>query len=185
LRRIDTLIVPPYTFSEDSELLREFLSSLSETGSFLEIGAGGGGILCKVLADGRFGLVVGTDVMDLSKIRQQISRKAELVQADRASCFRQNSFDLVGFNPPYVPSVKVEDVTTDGGSGGVEVPIQFLCSALTVLKPKGKIAMVLSSEDNLLEMESFCEKEDLVFTRSAEKKLFFETLYVYLITRRI
>ncbi len=170
-------------YSEDSELLGKYLITLEGSGSFLEIGVGGGSNLSSVDRGRRFERIVGTDLLPLSSIRQELPRSIELAVTDRASCFRASTFDVIAFNPPYVPSGKIEDITTDGGLGGVEVPLQFLSSALSVLKPEGKIVMLLSSDDTIADLQQFCEKESLHFSKVAESELFFESLFVYLITR--
>ena len=173
----------PYLYSEDSKLLGSYLSTIDAMGSFLEIGVGNGGNLLSIATSTRFEIVVGTDIMELGNVRKELPTKVELVIADKATCFRGEIFDLVAFNPPYVPSQRIEDVTTDGGAGGMAVPLQFLSSALTVAKPDGKIVMVLSSEDSLADLEEFCDSRGLRSKKVAEKPLFFETLFVFLIMR--
>jgi release factor glutamine methyltransferase len=178
------LNVQNYIFSQDSVLLSGYLSTLEGSGSYLEIGVGGGGNFSIVDRRGKFDIVVGTDILPLSTLRTEVRQSSELIVADRASCFRAETFDFVAFNPPYVPSNEILDVTTDGGLGGMEVPIDFLESALSVLKPEGKIVLVLSSEDSLDVLKRFCEREKLVLSNIAETRIFFEILTLYSITRR-
>ena len=66
----------------------------------------------------------------------------------------------------------------------MEIPLEFLSSALEVLKPEGRIAMVVSSEDSIEELEDFCMNRGLQATKIAEARLFFESLFVYLIKHR-
>lgn len=171
-------------YSDDSKLLGEFLLNLSESGSFLEIGAGHGGNLNVVQRQGKFQMIVGTDILSLFSTRGRLSRDVELIQTDRATCFRPESFDIIVSNPPYVPSNGFDDITVNGGRGGMEKPLKFLSSALSVLKRDGKVAMVLSSEDSFGCLENYCKSHDLFCVRALECKLFFESLYVYLITRQ-
>jgi methylase of polypeptide subunit release factors len=173
------MIDRPYIYAEDSMLLGEVISSLEDSDSFLEIGAGNGGNLLK--AKVKFKVVVGTDIS--LQVRRGFPPKLQLVIADKASCFRTSSFDFIAFNPPYVPSEGIEDRTTDGGPTGMDIPMEFLVSALEVMKPGGKIAMLVSSEDSIEELENFCEKNDLLGTKVAKAGLFFESLFVYLIRR--
>ena len=169
----------PYIYSEDSRLLGRVISSLEDSVSFLEIGVGNGKNLVSV--KDKFRVVVGTDLN--LEVRGDFRSAVELVVADKASCFRSSSFDLVAFNPPYVPSEGIEDRTIDGGRNGIEIPLEFLSSALEVLKPAGRVVMVVSSEDSIDELEDFCEKRGLKSKKIAEVSLFFESLYVYLINR--
>jgi len=174
----------PYRYSEDSRLLGNYLSTLSGNGSFLEIGVGGGGNLSKPDLSQKFNQIVGTDLIDLRSIRVNMPRSLELIVADRAECFRKDIFDVIVFNPPYLPSERIMDRTIDGGKGGIEVPLQFLASALSVLKGEGRIVMLLSSDDSIDEVRNYCEKRDFVFKEVAETALFFERLYLFLIYRK-
>jgi release factor glutamine methyltransferase len=165
----------PYLSSDDSEFLRGVLSKYSGE-SCLEIGAGNGGTLA-ALAE-RFCLVVGTDIVP--PLRSVISNmRVNYVLADTANCFGDQSFDLVTFNPPYLPSAGIEDPAVDGGKGGAEVPLLFLREALRVVKTSGRVILLLSSQNPLEGIESECVKSGFELRRIAEKKLFFEELYVF------
>lgn len=177
------MIGGPYTYSEDSALLGSFLLSVPGSGSFLEIGVGRGGNLLRIAGKNNFDVIVGTDIMDLGSLRKEMPKSVDLIQSDRATCFRPASFDLIAFNPPYVPSSKIEDVTTDGGAGGIIVPLLFLSSALGAIKLDGRIVFVLSSEDSFMELEHFCEEKNLELRKLEERPLFFERLFVFLVTR--
>jgi release factor glutamine methyltransferase len=178
------LVEKSYVYSEDSKLLGRVLSSVEGCGSYLEIGAGGAGNLLLISGRNLFATVVGTYLSNLWSARKELPENVELVKTDRATCFRENTFDLVAFNPPYVPSLMVQDPTTDGGPGGMKVPLEFLASGLDVLKANGRIVMLLSSEDSLSELEIFCNNHGLFATKIAEEKLFFESLFVYSISKQ-
>lgn len=107
----------------------------------------------------------------------------QLVVADRATCFRDAVFDLVAFNPPYVPSDGIEDIAVDGGKGGVEVPLAFLREALRVAKPDGRVVMLLSSINPTEAVRRLCWKKGYVMKEIARKNLFYEVLSAYLIQR--
>lgn len=169
-----------YVYAEDSQLMGEALSLLDGGERFLEIGVGNGGNL-EIVSD-KFNLVVGTDI---AKIRQTRHGKTlEFIIADRATCFRESIFDVVAFNPPYVPSESIVDKTVDGGPFGMEVPLEFLKSALEVIKKSGKILILLSSEDSLELFQVFCEERGLMSRKLVERKLFFECLSVFELTIR-
>jgi release factor glutamine methyltransferase len=169
-----------YLYSQDSELLGSAISELRNGETFLEIGVGRASNL-KAISK-KFNLAVGTDLRippDLDPGKTGI----ELIVADRATCFRRESFDIVVFNPPYLPSEDIVDRTVDGGRGGIEVPLRFLSSALEVVKNEGKILTLLSSENSLESFVEFCKVNGLSFTVAKERRLFFETLYVFLIVK--
>jgi release factor glutamine methyltransferase len=165
-----------YLYSDDSRLMGFALSQLVGGESFLEIGVGNGGN--QILVKDKFDLVVGTDIVNLKDVKRE-NPFAELIMADRASCFQESVFDVVAFNPPYVPSETIVDKKVDGGPNGVEVPLDFLKSALEVVKKSGKILILLSSEDRIPLFQEFCQEHLLVSKKIAERKLFFETLTVF------
>ena len=148
----------------------------------LEIGFGSGAVLQSLAP--RFEMAVGTDVLSLA---QAVASKgdAEVVLADRATCFREAVFDLVAFNPPYLPSEGIEDRTVDGGKGGLEVPLAFLEEGLRVMKPDGRAVLLLSDEADLTEFKRVCERMGLMVEERARESLFFENLFVFEVTRRL
>lgn len=169
-----------YAYGDDSKLLGQAISVLAVENKILEIGVGGGGNL-NLLS--KFKSVVTTDIVRPNDISEFKGSAVSLVLADRATCFRNAVFDVVLFNPPYVPSDKILDKAVDGGPTGMEVPLQFLESALEVTKPEGRILMLLSSDDSLELFEAFCRERKLEAKKVAEKRMFFEVIFVYLIER--
>jgi len=168
-----------YLPSEDTATLARVLRAYSGE-RCLEIGFGSGVVLSSLL--GRFGLVVGTDLLTLA---QAASSKgdAEVVLADRATCFRDSMFDLVAFNPPYLPSGAIVDRTVDGGEGGLRVPFMFLDEALRVLRQEGSVVMLLSDEADLDSFKVECAKRGLVVSEKGRTPLFFENLVVFEVRR--
>jgi release factor glutamine methyltransferase len=162
-----------YTFSEDSRLLRDALRGFSGR-TFLEIGAGNGGTLISM--SDKFDVVVGTDLVrpamdDWKKLG------ANFIVADRASCLRESSFDLVAFNPPYLRG-KVVDRAVDGGEN-LEVPIKFLEEALRVVKRRGAVLMLLNDEADLSAFREECARSGFDLERVTTRRAFFEELAVY------
>lgn len=168
-----------YIYNEDSRLMGDVLATLEDGKSFLEIGTGNGGNLREVA--NKFDLIVGTDLASLFDARKG-NRSAELIVTDRATCFRRDSFDVVAFNPPYLPSGSIVDKSVDGGPCGIEVPLQFLESALGVIRKEGKILILVSSESDLSAFRDFCLSHSLKMRTLGEKALFFEILQVFELT---
>jgi release factor glutamine methyltransferase len=169
-----------YLASEDSAALREALASHSGE-TCLEIGAGNGGNLKELCR--RFGLVVGTDLVR-PVARDWSSAGADYVIADGASCFRGRVFDLVAFNPPYVPSERIVDRAVDGGRDGVEVSLRFLRDALGAVKREGRILFLLSSDNPSDEFETECARRGFSMKSTSSKRLFYETLRIYEVSSR-
>jgi len=164
----------PYIASEDSALLRKVLRAYSGR-SALEIGAGNGGNLV-VLANG-FETAVGTDIV-MPGMTDWGTWGADFLIADGASCLRAGSFDLVVFNPPYLPVEVADDPSTEGGAG-LEVPLRFLREALRMVKRTGRIVMLLNDQASIGEFEVECSHHGFRLTRVAKQHIFFEELSVY------
>ena len=164
-----------YVASEDSAALRASLKRYSG-GACLEIGAGNGGNLKEL--SGRFDLAVGTDLIR-PRATDWSDAGADYVIADAASCFRPGVFELVAFNPPYVPSEGTTDRAVDGGRGGVEVALRFVYQAIGVLKDGGRVLFLLSSDNPLEWFGHECEKRGLRVREVLSRRLFYESLHVF------
>lgn len=164
----------PYFASEDSGLLRSALQRLTGE-SCLEIGAGNGGNLIALRKN--FGLVVGTDIVrpGMSDWRGE---GTDFVLADGASCIRQQSFDLVAFNPPYLAERVTGDRAVEGGED-LQVPKAFLREALRTVKRTGKVVFLLNDEADMSEFEGLCSERTFGLTRVAARRGFYEEIAVY------
>jgi len=169
-----------YLPAEDTYLLRDALKPFSGD-SCLEIGFGSGVVLASV--SGRFRMAVGTDLVGLEDARLALSPRADLVLADRAKCFRDGVFDVVFFNPPYLPSGPIEDEAVDGGPTGTEMPISFLEEGLRVLREEGTVVALLSTEGDTQSFLSHCSNLVFGVESATEKRLFYETLSVFTIRK--
>jgi release factor glutamine methyltransferase len=169
-----------YLPAEDTRLLWDALRPFSGD-SCLEIGFGSGAVLASVTD--RFALAVGTDICPLDEARLAAGKDYQLILADRATCFREGVFDLVFFNPPYLPSGQIVDEAVDGGPTGVEVPISFLEEALRVLKGKGTVVALLSSEGDMASFLNHCSNLGLSVESVIEERVFYETLSVFTIRK--
>lgn len=113
----------------------------------LEIGVGSGAVIAELAA--RFHSAVGVDVdpaaVKTAKDRVASRSEVNFVCGDSAKPFREGVFDLVVFNPPYLPSSGVEDKAVDGGRGGVEVSEAWFQEASRCLQRDGRIVFLVSS----------------------------------------
>jgi release factor glutamine methyltransferase len=171
---------PRYLPAEDTDLLREALASRGGD-SCLEIGFGSGALLAGVA--GRFALAVGTDIIGVEDAKASRAESVDLVLADRAMCFRDGVFDLVFFNPPYLPSERIEDAAVDGGRRGTQVPVSFLQEALRASKQAGMVMVLLSDAGDVGSFLEHCRSLSLYVEPIAEKRLFYEKLVVFNIRR--
>lgn len=168
----------PYISSDDSALLRGALSGFSG-GACLEIGAGNAGTLVELRR--RFPLVVGTDIVHPAMGDWTVAG-ADFVLADKASCFRAGSFDLVAFNPPYLGGA-AGDRAVDGGEG-FEVPLAFLEEALRAVKATGSVVWLLNGEADRGPFERLCTEAGFSVDMLRSERLFFEELTVYVASGR-
>ena len=102
------------------------------------------------------------------------------IQSNLFENFIENKmFDLIIFNPPYLPLDKSEPENsrkeTTGGKKGNEIAIGFLKQVKKYLLKEGKIFLVMSSLAEKINFESFGFESEMIVS----KKLFFEELIVW------
>ena len=151
----------------------------------LEVGTSSG-IILKELSK-NFRIAIGTD-LDLNSLihSQSILKNDKLICCDAASALHNVEFDLIVTNPPYLPNNPNHvDKTIDGGPSGIEVSIHILTSALDKLTKTGKILIVVSSFSNKKKLERFIVENNLVMKQIAKKNLFYESLEIMEISRKI
>ncbi len=170
-----------YLPAEDTYLLRDAIRS-SSGNACLEIGFGSGALISSVSKN--FELAVGTDITKLEEASLALAPGVDLVLSDRGSCFRDGCFDLVFFNPPYLPSARIEDVAVDGGPTGIEVPTSFLEDGLRVLRRDGVMMALLSDRGDLPSFIERCAELGLAVEEVARKRLFYESLVVLKMRRK-
>jgi release factor glutamine methyltransferase len=183
--------------SEDSILLANCLKDYSGDMA-LDIGVGSG-IITEALCE-NFKKVIGAELVFemLKKYKEDVVSKTskdsekrpknergfEVVCADAAFAFRDNIFDLVVSNPPYLPEdydnegVKIHDDVIYGGKSGIEVTLKIIKSSLTTLKREGKLLIIVSSLSDISRLQELLELLNLNMKKIVEKRLFFETLSV-------
>lgn len=149
-----------YPFEEDSRLLLAAARAEYRTGyRVLEIGCGSGHIsadLCQT-AD-----VLATDISPHA-VRASRALGIEVVRADLFAgiCGR---FDLVLFNPPYLPTLPEErcddwlEYALDGGPDGRSVIARFIEAVGSVLVPGGRFLLLVSSLTGIREVQKMMEQ---------------------------
>jgi len=170
-----------YEPAEDTFLLADAIRRYSGKMA-LEIGVGSGYITAEICKRNPF--VVGTEISKKALKEAQIRLKSlnldnfELILCDGASAFREGCFDLVLFNPPYVPSSKIVDRTVDGGKEGIEVIKRFIEQSSRVISKLGLIVFVLSTLSNYDKIIKMLKKMTFKVRKIVKRKLFFEEIFV-------
>lgn len=162
-----------YTPAEDTFLLCDYIDTISGE-SALEIGSGSGFVTR--LLESRFDFVVCTDV-DCAVLCDQTYAAQNRICCNAADAIHYK-FDVIVSNPPYLDTKTIRFLDTDGGPGGIQVPITFLHSAAPLLRRGGHIAMVMSSlsKYDLFIQEAFDMGLDSEIIM--KKNLFFEEIYI-------
>lgn len=178
---------PPsvYVPSDDSLLMIDALTHLPLSGrSVLDIGTGSGilGLYCamhgaKVTASD----IDGAALNQVERAAAALGVKIELRHSDVFSNIAER-FDLILFNPPYLPSIGVKDRSVDGGRGGTMLADRFLKELPTHLHRRGEALLLLSSLNDPAAVKLRYGK--LVFSTVARKSLFFEELQALLVRLR-
>ena len=171
-----------YQPAEDSFLMSEVLENeipklkkINPDLKILEIGSGSG-IQLQTLTDlgikkkNIFSCDINPDVVKHCK-----KMGFNCIQSDLFEKIK-GSFDIIVFNPPYLPENKYDkNKDTTAGKKGNEIILKFLKQAKNYLAKNGKILLLTSS----LTPKINFEKYDYKFKLIKNKKLFFEELFVW------
>ncbi len=168
---------------EDSELLAKYVTKYSK-GKVLDLGTGSGiqaEIALKHTKD-----ILATDINE--ETVKYVKRKGINAKVSNLFSNINKKFDLIIFNPPYLPKDDLEDKeskqATSGGKYGYEILERFFSQVNNYLNKNGKILIVFSSLTNKNKINKIIKNNNLKFKLLESKKIFFETLYCYLIERK-
>ena len=169
-----------YEPKEDSFLLERVVKQYAGGKRVLDVGSGSGIQAETALAAGAKSVFCVE--LDDESIEHLKIKGLEVVKSDLFE--RVNGkFDLIIFNPPYLPEDSREDKksarATSGGKKGDEVIVKFLKSVSENLEKKGRILMVVSSLTPLERIRDVMIKKDLRRTVVAKEKIFMESLEVW------
>lgn len=172
-----------YEAAEDSHLLARAAVVRAESGDLvLDVGTGSGYVAVTV-AETTGARVLGSD-LNPHACRRAREAGVEAVRADLVAPFRDATFDLVTFNPPYLPTPEAEgrddwmERALSGGESGREVVEPFLDTVRRVLDPDGRVLLVVSSLTGIDAVRERARTNGLT-TRVVEEESFpFERLVV-------
>ncbi len=176
-----------YKPSDDSLLLAENLEVMPED-RILEIGIGCG--ILSILAAKCGAKVVGIDISIIaakcSKYNSQINKVRQnlnIIVGDLMNPLKKSQkFDLIIFNPPYLPELRLTDSIIErawnGGKKGNEIILRFIKEIKDYLSENGRILMVFSSLSRPEEIFNTIEKLELSYRIITEKSFFFEKIFL-------
>lgn len=171
-----------YEPSEDSFLLADAaLSEIKGYERILEVGCGSG-IISAVIKANTKASVAGIDINPYAA-KCTRGNGIEVIRGDLLSCIK-GRFDLIIFNPPYLPTKEDErdygwlNAALDGGRDGRKVISRFLEDADRCLIPRGKILMLVSSLSGIDEIRSRILSLDYTVEDNRHEDYMFEQLKV-------
>ena len=174
-----------YEPAEDSHLIYREVKKLSKDKKVLDMGTGSG-ILAIGAKRGGAIEVLAADINE--KAVEAVNKKGiKAVVSDLFSNIT-GKFDLIIFNPPYLPEDPREDkessLITTGGKRGDEITLKFLEKADKYLYPRGEILILVSNLTSLKRIEEVIEKKGYSKRVLASEKLFYEELFVWKLTKQ-
>ena len=185
LRAIGNLPNQVYSPREDSFLIIDVLSSLPlQNREVLDLGTGSGilGLFCA--QNGASVTVTDVDDRILENVLAAASKLGLKIKAAQSDMFSNvvGRFDIVLFNPPYLPSGEIEDSTTDAGIDGRRLIDRFFDGLTDHLREDGFALILVSTLNN---PKSIIEQHpNLSINIISRRPLFFEELQVLLCRSR-
>ncbi|MAE49520.1 hypothetical protein CMI48_01695 [Candidatus Pacearchaeota archaeon] len=172
-----------YEPAEDSELLAQEVKKLAKNKTVLDMGTGSGIQALTALKAGATS-VTATDINKEAKTK--LPKEIKFIHSDLFDNIK-NSYDLILFNPPYLPEDLREPPSskqaTTGGPKGDELILKFLKQALNHLNKNGAILLLLSSLTPQRQIEEVLSSFRFRKTTLSTKKLFMEELQVWKIEK--
>lgn len=167
-----------YTPGEDSRLLKDFVSGLDLQGKkALDMGTGSGVIAVKMAEKGASVTAADINPEALRETEERANKAEVEIETVESDLFEniEGKYDIVTFNPPYLPGEEGigDEEIWRGGEIGVEIVRSFLAQVDDYLSEDGEVYLILSS---LSDYDEVVEEFGLEVVES--EKLWFEELFV-------
>ncbi len=173
-----------YQPAEDSFLLsdqvKKYIPKLKNKNiKILDMGTGSG-IQTKNLID--LGIkkenITAVDI-NPNALKEARKLKIKTIKSDLFNELKNEKYDIIIFNPPYLPEDKYDkEKDTTGGKKGDEIIIKFIKELNQHLNKKG-ICFLLTSSLTSNNWKKELIKQKLDIKKIGEKKLFMEKLFVW------
>ena len=177
-----------YNPSDDSYLLLKVVE-VSPAESLLEMGTGTGLVAVHAARLGAKVTAVDVNPHAVECAKRNAARNNVRLEMIHGDLFDKipGSFDVIAFNPPYLPGETTSTAWIEkawsGGEEGSEVAVRFLRDAWRHLNPGGRIYMILSSVGGLMSVLK-AAKERYSAEMLAEQRMFFESIFAYKLAPR-
>lgn len=173
-----------YQPSDDSYLLEKHIKDYAKDKNVLDIGTGSGilAIEASRYAKNVIAIDINPHAIKHAKKQAESIKNIRFIESYLFSKVK-GKFDLILFNPPYLPEEEDEDIEKDvalvSGKNGLEITEKFLDNASGFLNADGKMLLISSSfakQELILEFA----KRNLFEIKVLEKKhVFFEDMILY------
>lgn len=178
-RDVETVYQP----AEDSKLLADTALEYADAGDWvLDVGTGSGYIAHR-FGEKTEARIVGSD-LNPNACQQARDAGVPVVRADQLTPFREDAFDVVVFNPPYLPTDPDREwddwmeEALSGGENGRAVIEPFLDDLRRVLAPDGDAFLLISSLTGIDAVRKYARGSGLTTMELADENHPYERLVV-------
>jgi len=186
-----------YTPREDSFLIKKHIkdfckksNSSNSSFSVLDIGTGSGILAQEASKYSKKVVATDIDSKTISFLKKEFKHtsKVKFLHSNLFSKINKKvKFDLIIFNPPYIPTKKINKkrdnikyIDLDGGKNGTEIIEKFLKHAKKFLKKDGKILLLTSSLNK--NIEKLFKKYNYTYIALDEEKFAFEKIFLWVLS---
>lgn len=173
-----------YEPAEDSYLLLDAIE-ITPGQKVLEMGCGSGLLSLHCSKYGAETTAVDIDPLAVESTRNNAVRNNLQIDIKQSDLFEQlkEKYNLIIFNPPYLPDDEFQDIKWSGGRSGIETTLRFLRDCGDYLKPGGRIMIVQSSLADRTRFEEEVGNLGYDMITIREKRMFFESIFVHELKR--
>ena len=174
-----------YEPREDSFLIAEYVKRHCQNKNVLDVGTGSGILAETAIKNGAKDALA----VDINKEAVDYCRKKGL-KVIKSDLFENvaGKFDLIVFNPPYLPADEREDsesaLTTTGGEEGDEILIRFFSCVKSYLSKNGIVLVLISYLTPMKRILEIMRKKELGKKILGRKNIFMEKLEVWKVKRQ-
>lgn len=175
-----------YEPQEDSFLLQQFVKEFA-FGDVLDLGCGSGIQGIEALKKKEVSSITFVDINEdaLNYVEKNVSKIYKPIKFIHSDLFEnvKNKFDIIIFNPPYLPEDELDEekLITTGGKQGYEILDKFFSEVKNHLNKEGIILLVFSSLTDKKQVDKIISENKFKKEELAKKHVFMEDLFVYLV----